>query len=928
MTWRPAMMMFLLWSASAMAADSPRLLSENRRTIERCDEAADLERQGKWDDALAAYIKIANEAGDDLIPTDASRTRWLPVRVLLFDRISGRQELRDRYRARFEADADRAVDQAIQRRDRQQLERIASNFGPTRSAARGYETLGDLDFEAGDFASARRYWTQASRSDSVAIPLLRAKCLMASAAAGESTEKDLEDFSKQFPDAQGTLGGRKGVLVELLREGNHSSAQLTNAQSPSLPDAAPRKLYAPIPLTFDPSGEDEPNEPSPILRRQKRPTLIPTIWQGHILLNDGLTISAFDLTTGKQADAFALAQSGRVGIEFAPSASHFGEAISVNGSRVFARLGRPGKTETHLVCLERGPAQKGLRWRSLWELRASEVAGPGEGRVDFDGCPIVDDGKLFCSWTRVQGNRATITVAALPAETPSKGPLWTRAIVELPVDARLAGRPLLLVHAGPNVIVSTEAGLVVALDAQSGRVAWAVQYPSRGPHGVTADLMPVPRDVAPAVAANGRVFLAPFDSGEVFALDAWTGEPVWPRPLPLETVHLFGVAGQRLIVTASGLRNGIAAIDLVTGHLIADWGSLEADRPLGRGLIAGDRVLWPTSKQGLRILKLDGSLEYPPAAFFNLPGGNVAFADGYLVLATAEHLHVFKYSGQLAQNDAPETKFKSAAKISPSKPMPAQHPSSLDIQWHVDLPSDETPRIVGDGLLLLSRGRHVVARQIPSGAKQWDAEQPEPLDWLERRGEVVFIGGRYSLAALSLGGEEHWSVRTPEKQPLSHFSVNQDVVVARVGDGAQWTWKADNGKFAGEKFSQIDDVPPLGNGESIGDASVENGRMLRSEGMHRWKCELPAIAEWQVHSLGSAQLLVFMKAPVWSWAESAGSPYQWSAVLVNRKTGKLESQCKLPAQGPTLATGLHQNYWVVVLPGGVWGFPLAQSEAR
>jgi hypothetical protein len=71
-----------------------------------------------------------------------------------------------------------------------------------------------------------------------------------------------------------------------------------------------------------------------------------------------------------------------------------------------------------------------------------------------------------------------------------------------------------------------------------------------------------------------------------------------------------------------------------------------------------------------------------------------------------------------------------------------------------------------------------------------------------------------------------------------------------------------------------------------------------------------------------------MKAPVWSWAEAGTSPCYWTAALVDRRTGKLERQQKLPAQTQAIATGVHQNHWVVALAGGVWGFPLAQSEAR
>src|SRR5262249_28184731 len=156
---------------------------------------------------------------------------------------------------------------------------------------------------------------------------------------------------------------------------------------------------------------------------------------------------------------------------------------------------------------------------------------------------------MYSILSRTTSNRVTLTLAAFPLDSPSRGPIWTRPIAELPADARNAKRALQLALAGSNIVVSTEAGLIAAVNRESARVAWAVQYPSRGPHGVTSDLLPVPREIGAPIVAGGTVYVAPADSPEIVALDAWTGAARWPRPLAIETVHLLGVVDQKLIAT-------------------------------------------------------------------------------------------------------------------------------------------------------------------------------------------------------------------------------------------------------------------------------------------------------------------------------------------------------------------------------------------
>src|SRR5205807_510668 len=102
----------------------------------------------------------------------------------------------------------------------------------------------------------------------------------------------------------------------------------------------------------------------------------------------------------------------------------------------------------------------------------------------------------------------------------------------------------LLTVAGPQVIYCSQAGAIVALDALTGRRSWAVRYPGRADRA-DEDESP-PRDLAPCVFADGRLYAAPTDSDRLFCLDPMTGHTLWERD-QMVVIHLLGVANGRLI---------------------------------------------------------------------------------------------------------------------------------------------------------------------------------------------------------------------------------------------------------------------------------------------------------------------------------------------------------------------------------------------
>ena len=102
-----------------------------------------------------------------------------------------------------------------------------------------------------------------------------------------------------------------------------------------------------------------------------------------------------------------------------------------------------------------------------------------------------------------------------------------------------------------------------------------------------------------------------------------------------------------VMATGTGipLQHNLRALDVTSGNpgwLKPDDGQTGL-ATVGRGLLAGDRVYWPTSA-GMFVLDQEtGALVSSDRRI----QGNLAAADGCLVAAGAEHMTVFLPSGRL-----------------------------------------------------------------------------------------------------------------------------------------------------------------------------------------------------------------------------------------------------------------------------------------
>ena len=143
---------------------------------------------------------------------------------------------------------------------------------------------------------------------------------------------------------------------------------------------------------------------------------------------------------------------------------------------------------------------------------------------------------------------------------------------------------------------------------------------------------------------EGLLFVAPNDCDRLFCIEADSGRVRWQKPQPNVSRwrHLLGVApgGDRGQLIISG--NSLWSLDVDTGReawKIQATGSTE--RGYGRGVLAGDVVIWPTREAIQFVETATGQprrnvpLNTPDSAE---TGGNLTIAGGMLLVAQSDKL--------------------------------------------------------------------------------------------------------------------------------------------------------------------------------------------------------------------------------------------------------------------------------------------------
>jgi|GEM_PF-1203649 len=352
--------------------------------------------------------------------------------------------------------------------------------------------------------------------------------------------------------------------------------------------------------------------------------------------------------------------------------------LTAHGGRLFARLGpstsysvgyRTRLQPSAVVAFDLSREGKKLWIKDARQIPLTNQEGGRGGLAAFEGTPVADDYGVYVALTEGgSGPMSQIHVACLDPATGE--PKWTRFLFQsnlgddpeafmmrggrammgnFGLAAANPGHRLLSLEAG-TLYYQTNLGAVAAIDASDGRIRWLATYPrATGAAGTAAGEA---RDLNPAVVADGRVFVAPRDSDALFAFDALTGRLLWktdPNTPINDIAHLLGVASGHLVATG----NHVYLFDAATGRLTRRWPENPAGLTgQGRGLLAGNRVYWPTQSQ-IHVLSITTGLrDQPPielAKMFQTGGGNLAVGDGFLAVAQQDALVLYCQNRRVIQ---------------------------------------------------------------------------------------------------------------------------------------------------------------------------------------------------------------------------------------------------------------------------------------
>jgi outer membrane protein assembly factor BamB/tetratricopeptide (TPR) repeat protein len=519
---------------------------------------------------------------------------------------------------------------------------------------------------------------------------IRARLILASVRAGQLDRAalELDVFRRLHPNAAGPLGGQQGphiaALEKLLESAREWKPDPPSPDWPTFAGAQSRSPNAmavgptivpvwerPIPLAppsfarrlaqqqvlrrgFDFVGKVE-EVPAVSARESGRPlSCFPVVFDDVVLFSDATGIHAADLDTGKPA----ILSEGLIFRSTMPEIEGNENPVRYGGTGIahgvprltlnvvnHVAYGRVGPLAT--AHPERRPSISGdrivgldLNREGLLVLRVS----PGEPAWSFDGTPVSDGRRLFVAMRR-SGSAPNAYVACFDTTTSQR--LWRSNIGSADTPAGSLGDEIthnLLTLVGDRLYFNTNIGLVAALDVASGEICWLAKYPRlTGKPFAPGNAMPLhfDRDASPAVYHDGLVIVAPADTPDILAFDAHTGKTVWTNNNLADGLQLLGVVSQKLVVSG----NRLALVDVHTGTTEWIWpeSTTSGIRGMGRGVIAGNEIFWPTRTEIYAFDPISGTRTRSPISLSLVSdcGANLAAAGGRLIVAGYDKLQCF-----------------------------------------------------------------------------------------------------------------------------------------------------------------------------------------------------------------------------------------------------------------------------------------------
>lgn len=383
-------------------------------------------------------------------------------------------------------------------------------------------------------------------------------------------------------------------------------------------------------------------------------TIHPVVVGNSVLYRGAEGISAHDLYTGEKlwaSFAFPLHRSlpsssrQRYYTPYAAAVADPGMwTLTVGEGKVFA-VGKfapdPGRYYPGMVARQQGQVADTsvlAAFSVAGEGRLLWRAGDGEGGTDIlQGCkfltaPTCAASRLYVMAEYLQAHH----LLCLSAENAQL--LWSAMVGQMPVPpGRYSSRYRPMSCGSPpavadgRVFAVTNAGVLAAFDARSGRALWAYQYassvaPSLRPQKYGQVTSAYPPN--PIVVAKGKAICLPADGEELLAVRVDTGERVWSVSRNAQH-HLAAVADTRLLLAGGGL----SILDAASGERL--WSAGTVKDVFGRPAVTEDAVLASGKGEIIRVSLSDFSVARPPLVRTDGILGNLVCVQGKLLAANA-----------------------------------------------------------------------------------------------------------------------------------------------------------------------------------------------------------------------------------------------------------------------------------------------------
>ncbi len=622
----------------------------------------------QWDEAVETLREVMENVEDKLL--GVTEHRYISLRDYCHLQFAALPpDALKLYRSRVDPVARKWYEEGIAGRDRRLLAKVVEHAPASSWGDDALLALGETALESGDYVSARWFWERIIPSEppsgvartwpgfpdtELDLAAVRARLVLVSILEGsrDRAHDELTQFTRLHGEAQGRFGGREvnyaKALAALLAESaawprekpdpdwsTFAGNTLRNKIAPELIDVG--EVAWRTALGTADAGADRP------------PGVHPLLIGDLVLVNNRSEIRAMRAATGKPA----WGQAGSVvyRAQFEPMAepseplTALGTArftMTAFGGKLYARMGSTVTSRPHgadlpdlsssrfggyLVCLDL--AAEG---RLMWKISAEQGWA-------LEGSPVADGSQVYVGMRRDEV-RPQAHVACFDARTGRR--LWRRFVcaAETPARGMLPqSTHNLLTLAGEVLYYNTNLGAVSAISARDGRLMWVSLYP-RALRGDLLELAPHwQRDLNPCLYDRGTLLVAPSDSPRIFAFDAATGQILWQTGTQLENVvHLLGTTADYLIAGGQKLYwIGLKGED--TGRVKHVWPDGPEKPGFGRGILAGDCVLWPTRE---KVYIFDQKTAQPRKVIDLVPrgatGGNLLVAGGRLLIATGTEL--------------------------------------------------------------------------------------------------------------------------------------------------------------------------------------------------------------------------------------------------------------------------------------------------